>query len=310
MEVEQAIKILPGESGIRLDLVLSRRFPMISRIGWQERIRDGRVSLGGRPARPSSRVHDGQEVTFRYDRRPEPAVSMDVRILFEDTESIVISKPANLPVHPSGIYFQNTLLTWLRAEWPDHPPRPVHRLDRETSGCMLLARTSESASRLSRMFRTDRVRKEYLVIVEGEFPVSMDAAGYLGPGDSEVRKKVRFSLESFPGAVSARTEFFCERRLRGLSLLRARLHTGRTHQIRATLCSLGFPVTGDRLYGVDDSYYLDFIHDRETEEARHRLRMDRTALHSALVSFESCGQDVTVESPLPEDMEAVLQQDS
>lgn len=306
MEVEQAIKILSHEAGIRLDLVMSRRFPMISRIGWQERIRDGRVSLGGGRARPSSRVHEGQEVTFRYDRRPEPAVSMDVRVLFEDPESVVISKPANLPVHPSGIYFQNTLLTWLRARWPDDPPRPVHRLDRETSGCMLLARTAQSASRLSRMFRTDRVRKEYLVLVEGDFPDEMDASGFLGPGQSEVRKKVRFSPVSFPGAVSARTEFFCLQRVHGLSLLRARLHTGRTHQIRATLCSLGFPVTGDRLYGVDDSYYLDFIHDRETDEARRRLRMDRTALHSALISFESCGQAVTVECPLPEDMQALL----
>lgn len=281
---------------------------MISRIGWQERIKDGRVCLAGRLARPSSRVRDGDEVTFRYDRRPEPPVSMDVRILFEDSESIVIAKPPNLPVHPSGIYFHNTLLTWLRARWPEDTPRPVHRLDRETSGCMLLARTSVSASRLSRQFRTDRVRKEYLVIVEGQFPDTMDASGFLGPGTSEVRKKVRFSSSPLEQGVSARTEFFCERRTAELSLLRARLHTGRTHQIRATLCSLGFPVTGDRLYGVNDSYYLDFIHDRETEEARRELRLERTALHSALIEFESCGKVILVESSMPEDMAAVFRQ--
>ena len=169
-----------------------------------------------------------------------------------------------------------------------------------------MAKTAGSASRLSRLFRTERVRKEYLVIVEGEFPDFLDARGFLGPGTSEVRKKVHYQAESFAGAVNGRTEFFCERRANGMSLLRARLHTGRTHQIRATLCSLGFPVTGDRLYGINDTYYLDFIHDRETPEARKLLRMDRTALHSALIEFESCGQAVVVESLMPEDMTGLL----
>ena len=144
------------------------------------------------------------------------------------------------------------------------------------------------------------------MIVEGQFPDSMDAAGFLGPGHSEVRKKMHFQKEPLEPGVTARTEFFCEQRTAELSLLRARLHTGRTHQIRATLCSLGYPVTGDRLYGVDDSYYLDFIHDRQTDEARRRLRIERTALHSALIEFESCGKVVLVETPMLEDMATLL----
>jgi len=311
MNVEQTIVITAGESGTRLDSLLARRFPVLSREDWQGRIRSGHVLLRGRTARPSAKVHAGEQISFRYEKKPEPLVDKRVQIIFENEEAAVIDKPANLPVHPSGIYFHNTLAHVLREKWPEKSFRMVHRLDRETSGCMLLAKTKESAARLARQFLNGTIRKEYLVLVEGAFPPALDASGYLtSDRDSVIRKKLKFTYEKQSGSITARTEF-----LRidlpgkipvGISFLRARLHTGRMHQIRATLCSLGFPVVGDRLYGVDENLYLKFIHGEETDEDRMCLRMDRTALHSTLIEFETLGEMVKIERAIPDDMERLV----
>ncbi|MBL8020826.1 MAG: RluA family pseudouridine synthase [Leptospirales bacterium] len=306
VQVEQTFQIQPGESGVRLDIILARRFPVLNREDWQVRIREGFVLLRGQSARPSARPGTGDEVRFTFTRRPEPEVNRDVQVIFEDDEAIVINKPPNLPVHPSGIYFQNTLVSVLREMWPDDPPRMVHRLDRETSGCMLLAKSSAGAARFQKQFTSGSIRKEYLVLVFGKFPDYVDAAGFLSPAGRPVHKKLKFTYEMVSSGISARTEFTCIEQNRQCSLLRARLHSGRMHQIRATLCSLGFPLVGDRLYGIDDSLYLKFVHGEETDEDLARLGMDRTALHSTLLEFESGGKRQTVEQPIPEDISLTL----
>ncbi|MCE9598875.1 MAG: RluA family pseudouridine synthase [Spirochaetia bacterium] len=306
VQVEQTIRIQPGESGVRLDSILARRFPVMNREDWQERIREGFVLLRGQAARPSARPATGDEVRFTFTRRPEPEVNRNVSVIFENDEAVVISKPPNLPVHPSGIYFKNTLVSVLRDLWPSNPPRMVHRLDRETSGCMLLAKSSSGAARLQKQFLSGKIRKEYLVIVFGDFPDYLDASGFLSPAGRPVRKKLKFTYESSPGSLSARTEFTRVAKAGQASLIRARLHSGRMHQIRATLCSLGFPLVGDRLYGVDDSLYLKLVHDQETPEDVARLGMDRTALHSNLLEFESEGKQQIACAPMPDDMEQAL----
>ncbi len=306
LEIEQTIEATDREDGVRLDRVLFQRFPVLSREAWQERIRAGFVSVDGRSARPSTRVREGAQISFRYEKRPEPPVNRDFFVRHEDEECMVIEKPSNLPVHPSGIYFENTLTALLKERWPDQALHLVHRLDRETSGLLLLAKSGEIAARLQKLFGTTRVRKEYLAVVEGVFPESLDADGFLGPAGGEVKKRMKFSRDDFPGAVGARTEFALVRQVGPLSIVRALLHTGRMHQIRATLCSLGFPVVGDRLYGVDERLYLKFVRGEETEEDRTRLRMDRTALHSHRLEFETTKGRVYVESELPDDIEELI----
>lgn len=313
MEVEQTIHATVHEDGLRIDRLMCLRFPVLGREDWQDRIRTGQVLLEGRTVRPSAKVKSGSQIVFRYERRPEPEVNRAIEVLWEDHESMVIHKPANLPVHPSGIYFENTLTTILRSMFPDHTPLLVHRLDRETSGLLLLAKTKESASRLQKQFLSSTITKEYLVLVEGQFPESLDAAGFLGPAGSEVKKRMKFARVEFPGSVSSHTGFS----LVGqgqidsgscISLIRAILHTGRMHQIRATLCSLGFPVVGDRLYGVDETMYLRFVRGEESSTDRELLRMDRTALHSARLIFESGGKTIQVDSNPPQDFVDVMRQ--
>ncbi len=327
--------VSPAEAGLRLDVLLGRRFPRDGRADWQGRIRDGRARIGGKIVRPARRVNPGDQISFSFHKRTEPEVSTDFRIVLEDEHVIVLDKPTNLPVHPSGIYHRNTLSELLKNKFgADFQARFVSRLDRETSGLLVMGRSRDDARLLALAQRRGEFLKDYFVVVEGAFPAYLDAVGVLGPDpESEVRKKRRFFpanpneggqsdpkrtpqkkhsglIDETPGPLreTARTEFFLVNQMKDTALLRARLHTGRMHQIRATLVSLGYPVTGDRLYGVDDSMYLRFIHGNETDDDRRRLRIDRTALHSASVEFPHPGTNerTRVESPLPADIEVLL----
>jgi 23S rRNA pseudouridine1911/1915/1917 synthase len=169
--------------------------------------------------------------------------------------------------------------------------RLANRLDRETSGIVVVAKTQEAAAFASARLQDGSLIKEYHVLVEGVFPEYLDAAGWLGrDGDSPIRKKARFSRHEIPGGQAARTEFWSvdTRVAPGgdrLSLVRARLHTGRTHQIRATLHSLNFPVVGDKMYGRDPTIFLRFAAGIMTEADEALLRMPHQALHCAHVSF-------------------------
>jgi 23S rRNA pseudouridine955/2504/2580 synthase/23S rRNA pseudouridine1911/1915/1917 synthase len=308
--------ITERESGIRLDRLLGVRFEFYNREKWQNRIRGGEVLVDGERKRPSSRMRQGQTVEFTYRKKKEPDINSNYDIIHEDDAILVIDKPANLPVHPSGVYFHNTLSSLLKLRYGEgFIAHFAHRLDRETSGVLLLAKNPENAKIMHRTFLSSRVHKEYVTFVFGNFPEYIDASGILiRDARSEIRKKRRFiPTMAIPDtgvleAETARTEFFLIKRLNNMSLLRAVLHTGRTHQIRASLLGLGFPVVGDRLYGVDDRLYLKFIDRGESDEDRLILGHTRVALHCRLMEFPhpTKGEIVRFESPLPEDLRALI----
>lgn len=331
----------PHEDQQRLDQILARRYPRFNRGEWQIRIRDGDVMVNGAPARPSRKLATGERVQFRFERGPEPDVSRNYRIIYEDEFLYIVDKPGDLPVHPSGVYNENTLYSLIKAErGADFPVNLVHRLDRETSGLLVVARDGDTARELQNAFQAkDEIRKIYHTIVEcpEPFPDFLDARGWIfAAGDGPVRKKRSFAYErpdisqnhvtkhagdTQPPLQSARTEF---RRLDArdvklkntkqitqIALVEARLFTGRMHQIRATLCSLGYPVVGDRMYGVDESLYLKMIQDLETDADRARLRMNRTALHATRLEFRHprTGESMSFQSELPEDMRRLFFED-
>jgi 23S rRNA pseudouridine955/2504/2580 synthase/23S rRNA pseudouridine1911/1915/1917 synthase len=239
----------------------------------------------------------------------EPPVATDFRIVYEDHDLLVVDKPASLPCHPGGRYFRHTLWSLLRERSGLASPLFVNRLDRETSGLVVVARHQEAARHCGRQWLAHRVEKRYLVMVEGMFLLpEMEASGSLAPDPgSAIRKKVRF----FPGsAASPANSRHCCTQLRrlasgnGLTLLEALPVTGRCHQIRATLCSLGFPVVGDKIYGVDERLFLRFLEDRLSAEDRLRLRLPRQALHGAGLSFQHPADNRLLHfvSPLPREM--------
>ena len=204
----------------------------------------------------------------------EPAVRLDYGVVYEDEALLVVDKPGNLPCHPGGRYFTQTLWHALSAERGGHPCHFVNRIDRETSGLVLIAKTAEVAAACARQFAAGTVDKGYLAAVYGDFPEEpMCADGVLRPDDkSPVRKKQRFIPTGFSGVSAGgsagavegpgsrcRTDFRLRKRAGGLSLVSATPMTGRLHQIRVSLLSLGYPVVGDKIYGPDDTLFIRFI---------------------------------------------------
>jgi RluA family pseudouridine synthase len=279
-------KTIPSErSGLLLLDYLSRRFTYRSREEWRQELATGRLCLNGMTGEAETRLAEGDVLVYRLPFLPEPPIDCRYAVVYEDDDLLVVDKPAPLPCHPGGRYFRNSLWSLLREEHGLDRPSFINRLDRETSGLVLVAKNRESAHRCQAQFAGQTVNKIYLVAVEGDFPKGkMIAAGWLGPDSaSTIRKKIRFFRSSCPpeGARDCRTCFQVLTRKNGMSLLEARPWTGRCHQIRATLCSSGFPVVGDKLYGVDERHFLRLMNDQLTADDRYRLRLDRQALHAA-----------------------------
>jgi len=300
----------PESEGMRLDLFLAKRFTYQSRTGWQDLIEQGRLLVGGRMVRSSRKLHAGETVEFMTDGIAEPEVDTSYRILLETPEFIAVDKPACLPVHPSGCYFHNTLLMLMQERY-GRPYYPINRLDRETSGVVLFAKSSAAAKALTALFSTHAIRKTYYAAVFGEFPSGHQMRnGFLIADDhSEVRKKRRYTEDAvtasnYQDAESCSTEFELVEQNNGISLVKCFPNTGRLHQIRATLYSCGFPMVGDKLYGPDDRIYLRFIDDTITEDDYALLILKRQALHACSLAFQSPfdGQNFFVECPLPEEI--------
>lgn len=291
----------------RLDRYLSERFRYRSRTQWVGIIEAGRIVVNGRTVRPSQRLRFGDQIEYRpAERRPEPEVDVSIATLHEDANLLAVDKPANLPVHPSGRYFRNTLLSELlvrRGETLDHPGiRIVHRLDRETSGVVLFGKDRESTAALARQFERRQVDKQYLVVVHGvPTEASWEVDAPLGRAtESRVRKAVGVVAEG--AGVSARTGFELVARGPSHALLRARPFTGRLHQIRVHARHAGFPVVGDKLYGLDEEFFLKLVDGRDLDDADQlRLVLERQGLHAhrLTVKHPATRREVQFTAPFP-----------
>ena len=306
---KRIIRSIPGPEGkdLRLDIWLASRFSYRSRSEWRDAVRSGEILLNGTPAKPSRILRGDETVDFIAPDIPEPAVRTDYRILAETPQYIAVDKPADLPVHPSGRFFNHTLLMLLRRDFGE--VYPVNRIDRETSGIVLFARSGAAAAKLAEAIAAQSAHKKYLVYVHGKFtPEYVRAAGWLSPDPaSPIRKKRRFTERKpdHPECEDADTEFRLLSSFGQLSKLECRLHTGRRHQIRATLFSLGYPVAGDKLYGLDDQIFARFSDGVMTERDRElMLGLDRQALHAAELRLVDPfdRQEKVFTSPLPEEL--------
>ena len=296
--LERIVRIAVGE-GVAGSLhdYLCRRFTYHSGEQWRELLSEGRILIDGAVADGGETLHEGMVLEYTPRPQEEPEVSFDARLLFHDGDYVVIDKPANLPCHPAGCFFNNTLWALLKQGSIDGiPPMDeihfVSRLDRETSGIVLVARNAQAAAKATKMLRAESAVKIYSVLVEGDFPERLCADGWIyNKSNAIVSKKRLFSFErptddeSVTKLETAKTSFECTARGNGMSLLKATLGTGRTHQIRATLSSLGFPVVGDKIYGVDETIFLRFLSRCMTDEDTRRLRLPRQALHATELAF-------------------------
>lgn len=310
MKRHVAAKLPPQAAGCTLLDYLSNRFNYHSRSEWSEKIAGGRLNLAGVVCCDPERIlHNGELLEYFPELLPEPQVNTSYKILYEDEYLFVIDKPGNLPVHPAGAYFNHTLWVLLQEDGIGKV-HFVNRLDRETSGVLIAAKSSEIAGTLAG--KLEEMHKLYYVIVHGSFPEELSAEGFLIKDEkSFIRKKQRFvtagelDMATAGKAVKVRTDFKLLKSHDGLSLVSAELFTGKMHQIRATLYSLAYPVVGDKLYGLDEQYYCRLAQDSLSEEDRAALILPRQALHCAEMSFTHpvTGEMMTFNAPLPEEMQ-------
>ncbi len=239
---------IPGDcDGLPLLVALGRMVGNLSAAEWQTEFACNRIVTSDQePVAATHIVRAGQRYQHLFPQVTEPEVNGDVEILYEDEALIVVNKPAPLPMHAGGRFYQNTLQHVLNAAYHPETPLPAHRLDANTTGLVLVARTRLFAGNLQSQFAQGRVEKTYLVRVPGQLPGDNF---YCDAPISAVSDKGCSRTVDFENGLAARTDFrFLRHFADGTNLLEARPLTGRTNQIRVHLWHLGFPVCGDALY--------------------------------------------------------------
>jgi 23S rRNA pseudouridine1911/1915/1917 synthase len=293
---QREVVVDPSRHGTRLDKVLVDLAPEFSRSHLQALIEEGWVSVDGISVTTASKkIRVGQRV--RVELRPTPQSQsfrpepMPLDIVFEDKHVLVLNKPAGLVVHPAAGHWSGTLLNGLLAHHAEACELPragiVHRLDKDTSGLMVVGKTLESVTQLVRSIAAREVDRRYLAVVHGEILQPARMAHIDAPIGRDLQSRVRMAVVT--GGKPARTDVDVVRVHNGHTAVRCKLHTGRTHQIRVHLASRGFPLVADAVYG-----------------GRNALGMTRQALHAARLCFDhpASGQPLEFEAEPPGDFQA------
>jgi 23S rRNA pseudouridine1911/1915/1917 synthase len=299
------LQAAPDDRGLRLDVFVARRVENLTRSQIQLLNRSGAISIDGRQDKAGYRIRGGETIELdlrALDRRPITPEQVPLQIYFEDRDLAVIEKPAGIVVHPgSGIkggtianallfHFQN-----LSDVGGEGRPGIVHRLDKKTSGLLIVAKNNVAHARLSAAFQARKIQKAYLALVHGK-PGRDTATIELSVGrHSTIRTKMAASPAK---GRAAYTEYELLEYFRGFSLLEVRIKTGRTHQIRVHLSAIGHPVVGDDIYG--ERTYRDFV--KKFDD------FNRYFLHAASLRFNhpTTGQSLEFHSPLPAELQKLL----
>jgi len=304
--VTRTITVPTDGDGLRLDHFLVSVIPSQSRSQIQRLIKGGLVKVGGRDAKANQPMKAGQDVTVEL---PEPvdstvaAEALPLPILYQDADLIVVDKPAGMVVHPAAGHSSGTLVNALLHHVSDlsgiggeKRPGIVHRLDRGTSGLMVVAKNDAAHQELSRQFRDREVEKEYLALVWGLVQAGRRIDAPIGRDPANRKKmsaRARRSREAVTRIVRAEP-------LRVLTLVQVAIYTGRTHQIRVHLNAIGHPIVGDALYGG--------VHRHVPGDLRAVTHLERPFLHAARLAFTHPGDGRPMEftSELPDDLQHVL----
>jgi len=299
---------VPEESaGARLDRFLASVLGDQSRSQIQRLIREGRIRVGDREAKPNQAIKVGQAISIDIPAPVDPTPlpePLPLRILYQDRDVIVIDKPAGMVVHPAAGHEGGTLVNALLHHVTDlsgiggeKRPGIVHRLDRGTSGLMVVAKNDRAHEALARQFRDREVEKEYAALVWGEVMAGHRIDAPIGRDPANRKRmsaKARRSREAVTRIVRA------DHLGRALTLVRVAIYTGRTHQIRVHLSAIGHPIVGDSLYGG--------VRRHVPGDLRAVAHLERPFLHAARLAFAhpEDGRRMQFESPLPDDLQRVL----
>ena len=305
------LTIAQSDAGDRLDRVVASHCPELSRTRVQELIELGLVLLNGKQAKDSQKVRPGDVI--QVDAQPRPPLraepeSIPLDVLYEDDDLIGINKPAGMSVHagagnPHGTLVNALLGRGLHLSKADDPLRPgiVHRLDKETSGVLLVAKNDFAHARLADGFRERTVQKTYIALVQGV--LAEDRGRIELPIARHPNHRTRMTADRaglLPNSRPARTDWRVRARIGPSTLLEIRLHTGRTHQIRVHFSALGHPVVGDTLYGADSELHVGHA---------SMPVLQRNFLHAAKIVFAQprSGKSIALIAPLPRELRDYLQ---
>lgn len=286
--------------GWRLDHFLKHRIGRLSRTRIQGIIAT-QITLPGRRARPSSTVHAGETLLLQRPAPNEPPVPRTFEVLYQDDVVRVIDKPAGLPMHTTAKFWRNTLVAVLRERYPGEHAEICHRIDRETSGALLIARTPRAGSSLKEAFARRAVQKRYLALVKGQ-PAE---AGTIDLPLKLLDTKSRVMMGPASDGLPAVTRFQVVRRFRDCALVGASPETGRQHQIRVHFAAIGHPLIGDKLYGAGEELFMRACDEGVSEELLAKFDgLARHALHAERLTFPhpDSGEPFTVTCPLPRDL--------
>jgi 23S rRNA pseudouridine1911/1915/1917 synthase len=291
-------------AGQRLDRYLQSRIPRLSRTRARAIVEASAVRPDGTRRRASDLVRAGEVVILVRARFEEPTVPLDFGVVYEDDAILAVDKPAGLPMHPTATYHRHTLTYLLRERYGDGGPQIAHRLDRETSGLVLCARTLPVERRLKEMFAGREVHKTYLAIVRGV--VETDEGTIDAPlAPSREGLHVMMEVRDDGPTSEARTRYRVLARLPGHTAVALDPETGRQHQLRVHLASIGHAIVGDKLYGPEGAaIFVEHIDGGMTEALRARAGHDRQALHAWAVRFEHPVRSatLTLQAPVPKDL--------
>jgi 23S rRNA pseudouridine1911/1915/1917 synthase len=336
---EPAVEMQPGgvhvrtveaaESGWRLDLFLAYHFPNYSRTLIRAAIMNGGICIdpdGEKPTagKPAFRLKPGQTVRFtlpeipREAPQPEP-IPLD--ILYEDEDIVVVNKPADMVVHPSRGHWSGTLVAALAYHFGSQlsttrgPMRPgiVHRLDRDTTGVILVAKNDVIHGKLAALFEQRQIRKEYFAVVLGKPHLDRDMIDAPIGLHPKVKEKMCIAAPTDPDAKEAQTFYEVIRRYEKMATVRCLPKTGRTHQIRVHLAFTGYPILCDRMYGGRKIITREEIlgeHPISLADDHHSgtVLLHRQALHAYKLTFvhPKSGKELEITAPIPQDIQSVI----
>lgn len=299
----QLLSVQPEEVGQRLDRYLVGMLPELSRTHIQQLISDEAIQVNGRASKPGYALRVGDEILIDLSAASAPANQVKPRplpldIVYEDEDLLVINKAPGMVVHPAPGHYEDTLVNALLAYYPDlqtaeteQRPGIVHRLDRDTSGLLIVAKNARAQAALVEQMQRHEIKKRYLALVEGV--IALDQGSIDAPIGRDPRHRQQMAITA-SGSREARTHFRVLERFARHTLLLLELETGRTHQIRVHLKAIGHPVVGDPTYGSGNVI--------------RGSQLRRQFLHASQLQFAHpiIGAPLQFEAPLPADLQAVL----
>ncbi len=301
------VKVPLSLAGSRFDATLASLFPDHSRSRLAVLVKSGDIRLNGEIATPKTKVMGTELIQANIKPRDEDnafqAEDLPLNVVFEDDDIVVINKPPNLVVHPAVGNWSGTVLNGILYRYPEtmHVPRAgiVHRLDKDTSGLMVIARNEVAQLALVRQLQAHTVSRRYAALVRGQVLTDGTVDAPIG---RHPRERVKMSVVNSLGpGKPAITHYRAEEIFTFHTLLECKLETGRTHQIRVHMASIGFPLEGDSVYGKGVKGLSPLLHDAVT-------LLGRQALHAKALAFEhpKTRELVSFKAPIPDDMQALI----